>query len=435
MLDSLVTFIIVGIALVVPMIYWLRHRRHEVRARERLEEAHRKKLNEPASLHPVIDPNRCISIGACVKACPEGEILGIVNGAAKLISPSKCIGHGACQTSCPVDAISLVFGTATRGVEIPNVRETFESNVPGLYIAGELGGMGLIRNAVTQGRQAVEYIAKELKRSDDDLLDLIVVGGGPAGLSATLQAKQENLSVVTLDQEKDIGGTILSFPRQKVVMTQEMEIPLHGKVKRGEILKEDLIDLWQGIVSKNRVEINLGHKVEEIVRENGHFFVKSHDQAFKTRRVLLTTGRRGTPRKLGVPGENSSKVTYKLIEPEQYVGRKVLVVGGGDSAVEAALALAKQPGTTVTLSYRKDSLSRIKEKNRELVNSAISSGQVSMLFNSQVSKIESGSVSMTQEGKQFDLANDFLFVFIGGELPSGFLKKIGVDMETKFGQR
>lgn len=392
-------------------------------------------MTEPVTLHPVIDPNRCISIGACVTACPEGEILGIVNGRAQLVAPSRCIGHGSCLKACPVDAIFLVFGTATRGVEIPHVNDTFETNVPGIYIAGELGGMGLIRNAVTQGREAVEYIGKSLNGGDSDVLDLVIVGAGPAGLSASLQAKKDGLKVATLDQEEVFGGTILTYPRQKLVMTQEMVIPLYGKFKKREIFKEELLELWQTIILEHDIEITGNQKVEKIVKENGHFRIQTMSAEYRARRVLLTIGRRGSPRKLGVPGEMSSKVAYKLLEPEQYRRKRLLIVGGGDSAVEAALSLSRQDDTIVTLSYRKDVFGRIKEKNRELIEEAIKIGAVDVKFNSQVREIHSDFLRLDMNGESVNIPNDHIFVFIGGEPPTGFLGKIGVKMEMKFGEK
>jgi thioredoxin reductase/NAD-dependent dihydropyrimidine dehydrogenase PreA subunit len=388
---------------------------------------------EPVSLHPAIDPNRCISIGACVTACPEGEILGLVNGRAELIAPNKCIGHGACAAACPVDAISLVFGTATRGVDIPHVKPTFETNVESVYIAGELGGMGLIRNAVEQGRQAMENIAKS-RSKDSAVLDVVVVGAGPAGLAATLQAHKDGLRYATVDQI-GVGGTILTYPRQKLVMTQPMEIPLYGSFKERETTKEDLLELWNGIVSDNGVSVNTDERLESIVRPNGHYEVKTTKDTYLARNVLLAIGRRGTPRRLGVPGEDTSKVTYRLLEPEQYRGKRVLVVGGGDSAVEAAMALADTPGTTVTLSYRKDSFSRIKEGNEARIEKYMAGGSVRMLWESNVTEIHTDAVDIEVSGVSERLENDFVFVFIGGELPTPLLTRLGIVVETRFGER
>jgi putative YpdA family bacillithiol system oxidoreductase len=422
-----------AIALFV-IAYFLRHRAATRRAKDKLRKSVAAGLTEPVTLHPDLDPNRCIGIGACTKACPEGDIIGIVNGRFTLLAPNKCIGHGACMAACPVDAISLVFGTAKRGVDIPHVRENFETNVDGIFIAGELGGMGLIRNAVTQGKQAMDSIAARERSHDPSIFDVVIVGAGPAGLAATLQAEKNRLRYLTIDQD-DIGGTVLTYPRQKLVMTQPMEFPLYGKFSQREILKEDLLGLWRKIIEQTGVDFHTRERLEDVVRSNGCFEVTTTRNQYPAKNILLAIGRRGTPRKLDVPGENISKVTYKLIEPEQYRDKKLLVVGGGDSAVEAALALARESGSMVTMSYRKNAFSRIKEDNRRQIGRAIESGAVNMLFESNVRHISNDSVTIEQNGREIDITNDFTFVLIGGELPTAFLKKLGIDIAIKFGER
>jgi len=387
---------------------------------------------EPASLHPLLSPNRCISIGACATVCPEGDVIGVVNGRAELIAPNKCIGHGACEVACPVDAITLVFGTATRGIDIPQVSPNFETNAESIFIAGELGGMGLIRNAVTQGQQAMEGIAQ--RRSKDPAIhDVLIVGAGPAGLSATLQAEKEGVRYLTIDQS-GIGGTILTYPRQKLVMTQPMDIPLHGKFTQREVTKEELLDLWNGIIDKAGASVSTNERLESIVRPNGHFEITTSRGQHLAKNILLAIGRRGTPRKLGVKGEDSSKVTYGLLEPEQYAGKRILVVGGGDSAVEAAMSLAEQEDTEVTLSYRKPSFGRIKEGNSLRIADAVDRGVVKVIWESNVLEIREDEVELDQNGNMLKLANDYVFVFAGGVLPTGFLKEIGVAVSTKYGE-
>ncbi|MFQ5628808.1 MAG: NAD(P)-binding domain-containing protein [bacterium] len=434
MLEKLINVISITITITIPVLYVLYHSKKAKQAREKLAEATSTGLTEPVSLHPKIDPNSCISAGACVSACPEGEILGILNGRAELVSPTKCIGHGACQSACPVDAIELVFGTERRGVEIPHVKKNFETNMPGLYIAGELGGMGLIRNAMTQGREAIEYLAPTLNGHDSSVYDVAIVGAGPAGLAATLQAKKQRLRYITLEQD-DIGGTILTYPRQKLVMTQPMEIPLFGSYKRREVQKEELLSLWYGIVKKSGIRVHTHEKIENVEKINGHYEITSSQGSYLAQRIVLSIGRRGTPRKLGVPGEKSTKVAYKLIEPVQYRNKRILVIGGGDSAIEAALSLSEQPGTRVTLSYRKDVFSRIKEKNQQRIEQAILAGAVHVVFNSNVLAIRPESVILKQNEKEGSIENDFVFIFAGGELPTKFLQKLGIQIEKKFGER
>lgn len=391
-------------------------------------------LTEPASLHPVIDPEICIGCGACVTACPEGRILGLVDGKAKLIEPTQCIGHGACAESCPMNGIELVFGTEKRGVDIPHVGSDFQTNVPGIYIAGELGGMGLIRNAVEQGRQAIEEIAAHAaKRSGPDY-DVVIVGAGPTGISASLGAMKAGLRFRTLEQDT-LGGTVAHFPRGKLVMTQPAELPLYGPVKFREVSKEELLGFWQEVIGETGLEIDTNQRVESIEPVQGGFQVTTLTDSFETATVLLAIGRRGTPRKLGVPGEELSKVVYRLVDPEQYRGQAVLVVGGGDSALEAATSIAAEEGTSVTLSYRSDSFSRAKLKNRKKLEQMQAEGRLEVQLSSNISEITDGEVVIDVQGKQIRRPNDAVIVCAGGILPTGFLKSVGIEVETKYGKR
>jgi len=398
-----------------------------------LEECVAEGLVEPPSLHPVIIEDRCIGCGACVEACPEGEILGLIDGKAKLINASHCIGHGACKTACPTDGIQLVFGTATRGIDIPFVQPSFETNVPGLFIAGELGGMGLIRNAFEQGRQTVESIRQlDGMGPDPGRLDLVIVGAGPAGFAASLAAKEHGLRFATLEQDT-LGGTIASYPRGKVVMTAPGTLPIIGKVRFTETTKEELLEFLQDAERKSGIEINYRERVEEVCRVGQDFDVRTSKRTYRTRAVLLAIGRRGTPRKLGVPGEESAKVSYSLIDPTQFRDRKVLVVGGGDSALEAAASLAEESGTHVTISYRSGGFNRAKQKNRTRVQDLIAANRIDVLMESNVRAIHPDHVELEHLGEAKKLANNQVVVCAGGILPTPFLEGIGVEVETKFG--
>ena len=413
-------------------------------------------LSEPPSLHPVIDPAKCIGCGACVNACPEGKVIGLINEKAELIEPATCIGHGACKTACPADAISLVFGTATRGIDIPHVSPSFETNVPGLFIAGELGGMGLIANAIEQGRQAVDAIRAldtgvvagkgapsrtPNRRPHDHVpdgqpetfqLDLLIVGAGPAGISASLAARQHALRTLTVEQEC-FGGTVAHYPRGKIVMTRPATLPLHGPIRYRKVRKERLIDLWAKIVNQYRLPISYGERVESVVPWNGGFVVTTSHNRYSARSVLLANGRRGSPRKLGIPGEEQPKVVYKLDDPAQYRGLHVLVVGGGDSALEAAATLAAEPQVHVSLAYRGNAPSRAKPQNRKRVDAAEARGFLRVLRNTAVDAIHPDCVDLDCGGRPFRMPNDAVLVCAGGVLPGAFLKDIGVVVETKFG--
>lgn len=416
----------------VPVVWlYLRYRaRRSAAVLAELEAATAQGLNEPPSLHPVVDLSRCIGSGGCAKACPE-QALGIVSGKAVLIAGGACIGHGACAQACPMEAISLVFGTEKRGVDIPQVSPRFETNVPGLFIAGELGGMGLIRKAAEQGRQAMDHIKKRSDGSGE--LDVVIVGCGPAGLSAGLAAMQHRLRFKLLEQEDSLGGSVYHYPRNKIAMTAPVKLAIVGKMSFGEVQKERLLAFWQGVVEKTGLPISFRERMEAIEPQGAGFVVKTSRGQYSARSVLLAIGRRGTPRKLGVPGEELPKVVYRLVDPAQYDGQAVLVVGGGDSALEAAIALSERPGTEVVLSYRSAAFSRVKQKNRERLDAQQQAGRLRVLLESQVQRIEPDQVQVQQRDESLNLRNDAVIVCAGGELPTPLLQKMGVRFETKYG--
>jgi len=384
----------------------------------------------PPSLHPVIEASRCIGSGTCVRACPEVDVLAVFDGKAHVVNPTSCIGHGECLRACPVDAITLVLGSAKRGVDIPLVASNFETNVPGLYVVGELGGMGLIYNAMTQALQCMGDLVKSKPAKVDGVHQVLIVGAGPAGIAASLAAKEAGLDFVTVDQEAP-GGTVLQFPRHKIVMTKPVKLPLYGAMRVTEVRKEALLDTWMDILETTGLEVQTGVKVESVERgDDGVFTVGTTQGAFRASRVVLAMGRRGSPRKLGVPGEDKAKVTYRLVDPEFYKGKRVMVVGGGDSAVEAAVALGDH-GADVSLSYRKDSFGRIKKKNQKKLDAAVEKGQVKLLLKTNVAEIRDDAVVL-KEGQE--VGNDYVLIFAGGVLPTKFLKAAGVTIETYRGE-
>lgn len=419
---------------IIFLLYFLKYERRNKTVRTKIDKAKEQGFHEPVSLHPVVDHETCIGSGACVAACPEKDILGIVNGKAETINASRCVGHGACFHACPVHAISLFIGTEKRGVDIPHVSPEFETNIPGLFIAGELGGMGLIKNAVEQGKQAVDYATKKLKKSPKADYDLIIIGAGPAGIAATLTAKKNGLNFITIEQDS-LGGTVFNFPRAKLVMTSAMDLPLHGKVKLSETSKTELLSLWNEVLGKNKIVINDQEKAENINKEKDYFTVTTTKRDYTSNAVLLAIGRRGSPRKLGVAGEEKEKVFYRLLEPELIHKQKILVVGGGDSAIESALLLIDE-GNEVIISYRSETFSRLKPKNSEKIVSAEQKGKVRVIFKSNVVEIKDKSViiSVIDSGDIEEIENELVYIFAGGELPTKFLEKTGVTITKKFGE-
>ncbi|MHB8904627.1 MAG: NAD(P)-binding domain-containing protein [Melioribacteraceae bacterium] len=437
LIENIITYSVVVLLIVLLIYFQLRKGKKQSKTvKEKIERAKQLGFHEPVSLHPVVNLDVCIGSAACVAACPEKDILGLIDGKAATINASRCVGHGACFHSCPLGAISLVIGTEKRGVDLPHVSHEFETNVKGIFIAGELGGMGLIKNAVTQGRQAVDNIAKNLSRAPKSEYDIVIIGAGPAGISASLAAKEKELRTITLEQDS-LGGTVYSFPRKKIIMTAPMHLPLHGKVKYTEMTKIELLTLWNEVLMKNKISIQENERVLSIEKHEYYFVVKTNKKTITTNAVLLAIGRRGTPRKLGVEGEGLEKVSYRLIEPELISNQNVLVVGGGDSAIEAALALL-EGNNNITISYRGDSFSRLKPKNFENIKNATDERKIDIIFKSNVTAISEKAVKIMFEKDgitlEKEIKNDLVFILAGGELPNDFLTNAGIRITKKYGE-
>lgn len=434
-LEQLITYSVLFLIMgSIVLFYILKKKKGSEITEKKIEIAKAEGLFEPVSLHPYIDLNSCIGSAACIAECPEKDILGVVDGKATVVNTSNCIGHGACFHACPVEAISLRIGTETRGVELPHVNENFETNMKGVYIAGELGGMGLIKNSVEQGQQAVDYMAKSGKPNPNKIVDIGIIGSGPAGISASLRAKELGLTTLTFEQES-LGGTVATFPRAKVVMTSPMDLPLHGKVKLTDTSKGELLSLWNEVLGKHDIKIHEHTKIEAIIpMEDGSFKLESKSgEVYNCNQVLLAIGRRGSPRKLNIPGEESEKVAYRLLDPELIKDKDILVVGGGDAGIESVMMLADT--NRVSLSIRSNTFERAKPRNKKAIEEAIASGKVRCLYFSGVKEIKKDEVLLEQLDKEgeFTIKNDLVYIFIGGILPTKFLENIGVAITKRFG--
>lgn len=438
-LSGYLSYVLYGAPL-LGLFAWAAGRRSRLEAvsESTFAEALETGLTQPASLHPVIDTAKCIGCESCVHACPEfpaHQVLGILANKAHLVSPTDCIGHGACQRVCPTGAISLVFGTAERGIDIPAVNADFSTNVDGVFIAGELGGMGLIKNAIEQGRQAIATIAERVRRGGRGKrlpLDVLIVGAGPAGIAATLGAMEARLSHRTIEQHS-FGGTPANFPRGKLVMTSPASLPLVGKVKFRETTKEKLVGFWERVRKDTGMVVHYGERLEGIERLDDGLKVQTSAGTYHTRTVLLAIGRRGTPRRLGVAGEDLPKVSYSLLDPADFHGKRVLVVGGGDSALEAATSIAGEPDTVVHISYRSAAFTRAKKKNRDRVEALVRAGALKLLMETNVVSIDETSVVLDTAAGRKRLKNDAVIVCAGGILPDALLRETGISIETKYG--
>jgi len=430
-MDNLFSFLIAAVIIGGFLAYYLKQEKKKAIQVKEAAEKGKLRSDGPQSQHPQINNNYCIGCATCTMVCPEGDVLGMIGGKAMIINGYKCIGHSICADACPVGAITMVMASPSMGADMPTLSAEHETTVPNLFIVGELGGLALIKNAVNQGRDCADTIAKRIPSikkpgCGPDVLDLLIVGAGPAGISASLRAIEKKLNYLTVDSG-EIGGTVSKYPRQKLVLTSPVELPLYGKFKKTELSKEDLLKMWQDILKKADFKFSQGEKVEDIKKgEDGIFTITTIKAQHRAHSVILALGKGGIPRKLGVKGEELPKVMYRLIEADHYVNKKILVVGGGDSAIEAAMGLANQAGNKVTLSYRKEAFTRIKDRNEKRVQECIQKGKLTVIFNSMPVEFKETSVIIEVNGQNQEIPNDFVWVFAGGEPPTAFLKKVGV---------
>ncbi len=434
-MNFLVTVIIaVAIATFFVRRYLKTVRKDEERAR-RLVEKSTLNSEDPKGLHPRIDGALCLGCATCTTVCPEGDVLAMLGGKAVIANGHKCIGHERCAEACPVGAITMVMAPPSVGADMPHLTPEYETNIENLFIIGELGGLALIKNAVNEGRACVDVITRRIQnmprsKSSPDIYDVVIVGAGPAGISASLRAIENKLNYITIERD-EVGGTIANFPRQKVVTTTPLEFPTYGKLNKTELSKEHLLAFWDMVL--NRVEFNVcaDAMVDEIEkRPDGSFMVATATQRYGARTVVLAIGRAGNPKKLEVKGEFLPKVMYRLIEADHYHNQRILVVGGGDSAVEAAMGLAQQTGNRVTMSYRRNEFRRIKERNAKRIQECVRAGTINVLFNSMPVEFTQDSVVLKTGGKLQVLPNDFVWIFAGGTPPYDFLKKTGVRFRS-----
>lgn len=434
-MDNLISFLIAAAIIGAFLYFHLRAEKKKLAAAKAAAEKGKIRSDGPQSQHPHIDSNYCIGCATCTTVCPEGDVLGMIGGKAMIINGYKCIGHSLCAEACPVGAITMVLASPSVGASLATLTPAYETTIQNMFIVGELGGLALIKNAINQGRDCVDSVALRLVSAKSSnsagVYDLLIVGAGPAGISASLRAAEKKLNYLTLE-ESEIGGTVAKYPRQKLVLTSPVEFPTYGKFKKTEISKEQLLEFWQTVLKRTDFKCKTGEKVNNIVKaEDGNFTVTTGAGEHRARHVILALGKSGSPRKLGVKGEELSKVMYRLIEADHYINKKILIIGGGDSAVEAAMGLASQVGNTVTLSYRQETFSRIKDRNTQRINDFMRKGKVKVIFNSNPVEILNDSVILDVKSARQTLPNDYVWIFAGGEPPTAFLKKIGIGFSDR----
>jgi len=423
-----------ALALLITWFFVRRYLKKQSERDRRAQESAKKgelRSDGPQSQHPHIDTNECIGCATCTMVCPEGDVLAMLGGQAVIVNGYKCIGHSLCAEACPVGAITMVLASPSTAGDRPHLTPEFETSVPNLFIVGELGGLALIKNAIAEGRDCMDIIAARLPQlrdaaSNAEVLDALIVGAGPAGIAASLRSIERKLKYLTVDAD-EVGGTVAKYPRQKLVLTSPVELPVYGKFKKTELSKEDLLAMWNDILKRADFKCRTGEKVHDIRKgADGIFTVATPKAEYRAHTVVLALGKGGSPRKLGVKGEDLPKVMYRLIEADHYVNKKILVVGGGDSAVEAAMGLSNQVGNKVVLSYRKECFTRIKDRNEKRMQEHIQKGKVTVIFNSMPVEFTPTSVMLEVNGQVQEMPNDFVWIFAGGDPPTAFLKKIGV---------
>jgi thioredoxin reductase len=429
--------VVVALGIGLVALLWrraeLRHMRDWLQERER---GLRQGADKAQPMLPVIDLSRCLGCGTCVAACPEEGVLQLVHGQAVVVNPAQCVGHARCEAECPVSAVVVAIDNQDERRDIPAIDGSLEAvGTKGLFLAGEITARALIRTAVVQGTAVAQQAQRRRQvAAEVAAFDLVIVGAGPGGLACALECKRLGLSALLLDREEVIGGTVAKYPRRKLVLTEPIELPLHGRLEQREFEKEELMALWQDIATAQELPFQGGETFSGLEKlADDSFTVKTDKGEYRARSVCLAVGRRGTPRRLNVPGEDQPKVLYSLVDAQSYRGRRVLVVGGGDSAVEGAIALAEQPGTEVTLAYRKESLFRIRANNEQRLRQRVAEGRVRVLFRTEVREVGTDVVVLEQQGphggKQARIANDEVFVMIGGDPPFGLLEKSGVSFD------
>lgn len=381
---------------------------------------------------PQIDTNTCLGCYACVDACPY-DVLVVERYVARVARPEMCCGLSLCEQVCPNGSLVITDGDPIG--DRPRLGDDLSARgAPGVYLAGDVTGLPLIKNAIRQGKSAIENIARGLGQHDAPL-DVVIVGAGPAGISAALQAKELGLRYAVIEQGS-VAESIRSFPRGKLVFDQPLELPVTGKLWLAESTKEELLAKWLRIIREEKIEVRESTRFTSLDRDGDVLVVNARgtdddaELALRSARLLLAIGVRGSPRKLPIALSPAmeSKVFYHLADARSFVGRRVVVVGLGDVAMECAIALAHQPDCMVSVVHRGAEHTRGKQRNIAELRRLVAAGRVEMFFSAEVRAVEEGVVTVSTEAEQQKIPNDVVFVMIGSNPPAILLEKAGVEV-------
>lgn len=389
-----------------------------------------------------INDDRCTGCDACVTVCPT-DVLELKNNKSRVLRFGDCIQCEQCANVCPTTALVMHHeGTAAPPVQVPDLDDYYQSKVPGLYLLGEAAGKPLVKNAVNLGRAAVEHLLRSGMRpgaidgqSSEQLtcVDVVVIGSGPAGLSAAMSCVQRKLSYVVLEKDAFVASTIARYPKGKKVMAEPYDVRCVGLLPVWDSSKEGAIAEWNRVLEQVGLDIRMREAVEAVKHEGATFQVKTEKATYRAQKVLLCIGTRGKPRRLNVPGEDQPWIQPLLDDPDLYRGKTLLVVGGGDSAVEAAIALAaSELRNKVILSYRGKSFNRVKAKNRQDLDQLVNQQRVLLLLGSTVQQFGAdGATLKLAEGRTRDIRFHGAFVLIGGDPPLKWLESMGISYVQK----
>jgi thioredoxin reductase (NADPH) len=377
--------------------------------------------------YPAVNRGACIGCGSCVQSCPQKTVLAVIRGKSTLVNPLACRCCGECERSCLTGGLKIVEHGKKIKIRVPRTDENHQSNIEGIYIVGSLTGAGLIKEAINQGRAAVNHIVKGAL--PPALPTVLVIGAGPAGLSAMLSCRKFGLPVLCF--EKDLtANTIRNFPKKKILMAEPVEMPIAGPLWVGDSSREELLEAWERMLAKAGACITTGSLLEKIEKTGGRFQVTISGKPYSCDKVILAMGNRGVPRKIGVAGEDGPNVFYNLLEADEFSGSTVTVIGAGDSAIETALALQRN-GCQVTMLVRGDGFPKAKAKNQERIDQARAAGLVGIHFNSQPLEIGADVVSFSTDGRTHHEKSDAVFIMVGGELPFDLLESFGIAIVEK----